>query len=295
MLRVLARFAVLGAILLVAACATSEPAPMASGFSSAVTDVAPRPAPRTTLRVDRPDGPGYAFAGSTFQGELIFQDREGLPLLTYYHDVDGVPTLVADMDLAEDWLTDGAQRFEGVSDRGVAIEIVMVSGPCEAAGRMHARFAQIRAGRTSYDGCAREIGPVISWSERLPLYLDAVAACNAEATRSAMAFVRGEGGHVTHARTENGADILRYRFGERGRWDCAVTGERARWSVVPASDDRLPGEGDPVFAPGRMPPPGDGCYLYERVETADGALIGALGQDVCSTGMAGAPGETPSG
>jgi hypothetical protein len=286
--RLPARFAVIGLSGLAAACASTAPGPMTSGFSAS-GGVAAAPS------AVRAEPPGYQINGAAFSGDLIFEARGDRPVVIYRHAVDGAPMLIAELDLEAAWLSDGVQRFEGVSDRGVDLEVALVSGPCLEGGRLHARFARVQAGRTVYEGCARETGPVISWSERLPRYLDAVQACEAEAAGSSMAFVRRGGGHVIHARTEEGADILRYRFGERGRWDCAVSGERVRWSVVPERAAALPGEGDPVFAPGRMPAPGDGCYLYERVQTADGVLIGALGQDVCSGGMAGDPGETPFG
>ncbi len=287
-LRLSARFAAIGLAGFAAACASTSPGPVGAGFSRSAGGAA---APSAV----RAEPPGYQVNGSTFSGDLIFEDRGGRPVVIYRHAVDGAPMLIAELDLEAEWLSDGVQRFEGLSDRGVDMEVALTSGPCEVGGRLHARFARIQAGRTVYEGCARETGPVISWSERLPGYLDAVAACEAEAASSSMAFVRRGGGHVIHARSEEGADVLRYRFGERGRWDCTVNGERVRWSVVPERAAAFPDEGDPVFAPGRMPPPGDGCYLYERVQTPDGVLIGALGQDVCSGGMAGQSGQTPFG
>jgi hypothetical protein len=232
------------------------------------------------------ESPGYQINGDTFSGDLIFEDRGGRPVIVYSHAVDGAPTLVAELDLERSWLADGVRRFEGLSDRGVEIEVALVSGPCLSQGRSHARFARVQAGRTTYEGCARETGPVVSWSETLPRYLPAVEACERNAATSSMAFVRGEGGHIVHARSQDGADVLRYRYGERGRWDCSVAEGRVSWSVVNSSAALLPGEGDPVFAPGRMPTAGDGCYLYERVQARDGRLLGALGQDVCTGGLA---------
>lgn len=273
-----------------AACASSPSGPpVASGFtgSAGAAGAAPSAA--------RAEPPGYQINGADFAGDLVFEDRSGRPVVVYRHAVDGAPTVIAELDLEPNWLSDGVQRFEGLSDRGVDMEVALVSGPCRAAGRVHARFARVQAGRTVYEGCARETGPVTSWSERLPRYLPAVQACERDAARSSMAFVRRGSGQVIHGRSEGGADVLRFRFGENGRWDCAVSGERVSWSVVPERAPTLPGEGDPVFAPGRMPQAGDGCYLYERVQSADGALIGALGQDVCASDIADAGPGSPFG
>jgi hypothetical protein len=286
--RVTRLFAAAGLAGFAAACAATGPGQVASDFGAGAASA---PAPVAM----RAEPPGYQINGAEFAGDLIFEDRGGRPVVIYRHAVDGAPMLIAELDLEAEWLSDGVQRFEGLSDRGVDMEVALTSGPCEISGRMHARFARVQAGRTVYQGCARETGPVTSWSESLPRYLDAIDACQADAASSSMAFVRRGGGHVIHARTEDGVDVLRYRFEERGRWDCAVSGERVRWSVVPERAEPLVGEGDPVFAPGRMPSAGDGCYLYERVQTPDGVLIGALGQDVCSGGMAGQPGEAPFG
>lgn len=284
--RLAARFAALGMAGFVAACAGTSPGRMTTDFNTGAAANAPS--------AIRAEAPGYQINGETFAGDLIFEDRRGRPVVMYRHSVDGAPLVIAELDLEERWLSDGVQRFEGVSDRGLDMEVALLSGPCEANGRIHARFARIQAGRTVYEGCARETGPVTSWSESLPRYLGAVAACERAAASSSMAFVRGAGGHVVHARQEGATPVLRYRFGQNGRWDCSVDNGRARFSVVPERAALLPGEGDPVFAPGRMPDAGDGCYLYERVQAPDGDLIGALGQDVCASDMASAPGAMPS-
>jgi hypothetical protein len=241
-----ARIAIIGLAGFAAACASTSSLPVASDFGAASSTAAAPSAVRT-------EQPGYQINGVEFSGDLIFEERGGRPVVTYRHAVDGAPMLVAELDLERDWLSDGVQRFEGVSDRGVEMEVALTSGPCEVTGRMHARFARIQAGRTVYQGCARETGPVTSWSESLPRFVASVEACESDATNSSMAFVRRGEAHVIHARTEDGAQVLRYRFADRGRWDCAVTGERVRWSVVPERAQALAGEGDPIFAPGRMP------------------------------------------
>jgi hypothetical protein len=88
---------------------------------------------------------------------------------------------------------------------------------------------------------------------------------------------------VLHARHDSGAPVIRFQFGETGRWDCRVT-ERPGWTVVADAAPALPGEGDPVYAPGRPPRAGQGCYLWEQVRAPDGGVIGALGEDVCAHG-----------
>ena len=289
--RIPARLAAAGLCALAAACA-SPAGPVASDFNGAAGSGATGSAAPSDARAE---APGYQINGADFAGDLIFEDRGGRPVVIYRHAVDGAPTVVAELDLAANWLSDGVQRFEGLSDRGVEMEVALVSGPCRAAGRLHARFARVQAGRAVYEGCARETGPVTSWSERLPRYLPAIEACRDDAATSSMAFVRRGGGQVIHGRSENGADVLRFRFGENGRWDCSVSGEQVSWSVVPARAPALPGEGAPVFVPGRMPQAGDGCYLYERVQSPDGALIGALGQDVCASDVAAGRGAAPFG
>lgn len=291
-LRHITRFAVLALGGLAAACASPSPppGPVSSGFaggSAARSESAP-------VRMADQNA-GYQINGEIFSGDLVFEQSGDRPVVTYRHSVDGAPLVVAELDLADSWLADGVRRFEGRSDRGVAIEVELVSGPCRVAGRMHARFARVTAGRTAYQGCARETGPVTRWSEALPRYLGAVQACEADAAASSMTFVRRGVAHVIHARVEDQARVLRYRFGQGGRWDCAVTGERVRWSVVPERAGRLAGEGDPVFAPGRMPPAGEGCYLYERVQTPAGDMLGALGEDVCGGAVGLAPQSAPFG
>ena len=274
------RLAVSGSIGALAAACASPGAPLNSAFNTGAASVlAPSQSAAPSLS-------GFQINGATFAGDLIFTDRGGRAMATYRHAVDGADTLIAEMNLDEGWLVDGARLFEGVSDEGVPISVELVSGPCEVNGRQHARFARIEAGRLSYEGCARETGPMVSWTEALPLLLPAVAACEAEASRSSIAFVRRGGGAVIHAREAGGAAVLRYRFGDSGRWECTVRADRARWSILPDHSAPQVGEGFPIFIPGRMPSAGEGCYLYERVESEDGELIGAIGHDACSPGFA---------
>jgi hypothetical protein len=175
-----------------------------------------------------------------------------------------------------------------VSDRGVEVSVELIAGPCRVSGRLHARFATVSAGRLVYDGCAHETGPRVSWTESLPRYLTAVDACETQARQSSMAFARRGDGAIVHARSDGPAAVIRYRYEGSGRWECRVEAGRVSWSVLPDSAGEQPGEGMPVFIPGRVPSAGEGCYLYERVETDDGAVLGALGHDVCTPGFASA-------
>ncbi len=242
--------------------------------------------------VDAPSGPeaaGFQINGDTFSGDLVFEERDGRVVALYRHAVDGAEMLVADLDTDPAFLVDGVRRFAGLSDRGVELIVEMTSGPCQASGRMHARFATVTAGRLVYEGCAKEVGPVLSWTEDLPRYFTAINACERDGNQSSMTFARRGGGAVVHARTEGNSSVIRYQYGESGRWECSVEGGRVNWSIVSETARALPGEGAPRFIPGRMPDAGEGCYLYERVETLDGALLGALAYDVCAPGFAAGP------
>jgi hypothetical protein len=232
---------------------------------------------------------GFQINGANFAGDLVFEQRGGRAVALYRHAVDGADTLVADMQINDRaWLTDGVRVFEGVSDGGLDMTIELMSGPCEANSRLHARFATIYVGRLVYEGCARETGAMTSWTESLPRYFAAIDRCEQAANQSSIAFARRGGGAVVHARSEGADAIIRYRYEDSGRWECRVRNTQARWSVVPNDAAAQPGEGVPVFIPGRVPNAGDGCYLYERVETQDGRVLGAIGHDACTPGFASA-------
>lgn len=285
---IVTRFAALGGVLVLTACTASPPpaGDLAQGFDAAPA----RAAGAASARTSAPAAPGYVLAGAAFSGLIEFEEQDGRPVILYRHAVDGAPALVAELDPEQAWLSDGVRRFEGVSDRGVPVDVELVSGVCRAAGRDHARFARVRAGRLSYEGCAREVGPSVRWSEALPRYVEPIQACLEASRTSAVASLRASGpARVLHARSEDGAPVIRFAFGETGRWDCSAGEARPQWRVVSEDAARLPGEGDPVYAPGAPPRAGEGCYLWEHVRGPDGAVIGALGEDVCGTGVASAP------
>lgn len=284
--RLVSRFAAFGGALSLAACAATPSQPAieaAQGFTAAPAPAAAASAGALAARTS--GAAGYALAGAAFSGLIEFDVEAGRPLILYQHAVDGAPTLVAELDPAANWLSDGVRRFEGVSDRGVPVVVELVSGACRAAGRTHARFARVEAGRLSYEGCAREVGASVRWSEALPRLAAPIEACLEASRSSAVASLRASGpARVLHAGGSSDDARVRFQFGETGRWDCRVAGGRAQWSVVSDAAPALPGEGDPVFAPGRPPQAGDGCYLWEHVRGEDGRPIGALGEDVCATG-----------
>ena len=291
----LIRFAVLGGCLALAACTDASP----PAHLDLQHDFEPSPAAAAASGAGsaaQPARPGYAIVGAGFSGLIEFDEEGGRPVILYRHAVDGAPALVAELEPARDWLSDGRRRFEGVSDRGVPVEVVLASGPCEAVGRVHARSARVAAGRLEYEGCARETGPNVRWSEALPRFLDPISACLEASRSSAVATLRAAGPtRVVHARREDGVAVIRFKFGETGRWDCLAGPARPQWRVVASDAPDLPGEGDPVFAPGRPPEAGEACYLWEHVRDRTGAVIGALGEDACTPGIAaGAPAPVPA-
>ena len=275
------RLGLAGALaMLAAACSTTTQSGPTSGFQ--IADPAPAPAPASTPE----EAAGFQINGETFSGDLIFEEREGRVVALYRHAVDGAEPLVADLETDQAIVIDGVRRFAGLSDQGLGLTIELVSGPCVAGGRMHARFATVTTGRLVFDGCAKEVGPVISWTEDLPRYFTAIAACERAGRESSMAFARRGEGAVVHARTEGRSAVIRYQYAESGRWECSVENGNARWSVLPETARTQPGEGLPRFIPGRVPSAGEGCYLYERVETEDGEILGALAHDVCASSFA---------
>lgn len=272
------RLSALTAMALVAAsCAQTTATP------DLITTLAP------TLESDAPLAPpqaaGYLFSGDRFAGDFQFVEADGQARALYAHAVDGAPTLHVELRPDPNWLSDGVRRFEGVSDRGMAVRIEMEAGACRAGGQGYGRFVSVQAGRLTYEGCAQETGPYVSWSEGLVHHLPKVEACMAASQTSSMAFVRGAGRvQVLHVEDEGDETVVRMRFGESGRWDCTLSGQRASWRIVGDSAPNRMSEADPVFILGAMPDAGEACYVYERVRNADGEEIGALGYDACLSG-----------
>lgn len=270
--------------LTLAACQTMPDAgfapPMATGFSaeSAGAPAGAEPA-------------GYRLAGDGFSADLVFEDAGGEPRAGLRHTVAGADPLIGELRFAEPWLADGAHAFNGESDEGLPLDLVLEPGPCRAGGAMYGYFATLQAGRLSYSGCASETGPYRRWSNGLGEHLDAISQCQSAARTSAVMHFAGSGSRVViHARGEGADRVVRYEFPGSGRFDCRVASGRVQWRPVADEAPPLVSERDPVFLPGVWPEAGEGCMLYARVRDSQGGLIGALGYDVCTAvGLAGAP------
>ena len=290
MRRILVRFAGLfGLVLLVSACSQTlapPPAPMA-GFSAPADSRTMAPTP-SLAPSDRPDaGPvsGYEIDGAGFYGDLHFLEAHGSVHAVYAHAVEGNVTVHAELRPQSPWLRDGVRRFEGFDDNGAAVTVELEAGVCEHNGRSYGRFAHIETEFGAHTGCASEIGPQPSWSDALPSYLPMIQTCLEQSQSSSMAFVRGAGrAQVLHAEKTGAEGVVRMRFGESGRWDCALENGQARWRVVSDEAPMRQGEGDPVFILNAMPEDGEACAIYERVVDQDGQVLGALGYDACLTG-----------
>lgn len=269
--------ALVGLGFLAASCAQTTPAP------SLMSSLAP------TLDADAslapPQAAGYLFSGESFAGDLQFVETDGQARALYAHAVDGAPTLNVELRPDPNWLSDGVRRFEGVSDRGMPISVEMEAGACRTGGQGYGRFVSVQAGTLTYEGCAQETGPYVSWSEGLARHLPKVEACMLASQTSSMAFVRGAGRvQVLHVEEASDSTIVRMRFGESGRWDCTLNEQRASWRIVGDTAPVRMTEADPVFILGEMPAAGEACYVYERVRNAEGEDVGALGYDACLAG-----------
>lgn len=271
--------------LALSACTTAEfPSGTAlqAGFSASSAGTAP----------SRPEQAGYRLVGESFETELVFVEADGEARLAAVHRVAGADPLRGELRFAEPWLADGVHAFEGESDEGLALDIVLEPGPCEAGGRSYGYFAQLRAGRISYTGCAGETGSYTRWSNRIADHLPAIEACQ-DGVRSStlMAFAGSGSRRVIHARREGSAHLVRYEFPGSGRFDCRVEYGAVSWRPVPGEAPELDSERDPVFLPGQWPEAGEDCMLYARVRDREGELLGALGYDVCmAVGFSGPPG-----
>lgn len=290
MRRLFVRYAGLfGLILGLSACSQTLPPPPSpiTGFDDME---ASRPfAPAPSLAPDtRPNGEptsGYEIDGAGFYGDLHLLEADGAVRVMYAHAVEGDVTLHAELSPESQWLHDGVRRFEGFDDEGGAVTVELEAGLCERAGRSYGRFAHIETEAGVYEGCATEIGPQPSWSDALPRYLPMIRTCLDQSQSSSMAFVRGAGRtQVLHVEETGANAVVRMRFGESGRWDCALENGQVRWSVVSPQAPARPGEADPVFIVNAMPEAGEACAVYERVVDEEGEMLGALGYDACMSG-----------
>lgn len=290
MRRLFVRYAgILGLVLGLSACSQTLPPPPSpfSGFDDmeASRPFAPAPSLAPDTRPNSEPTSGYEIDGDGFYGDLHFLEAHGSVHAVYAHAVEGDVTLHAELRPESPWLRDGVRRFEGHDDNGAAVTVELEAGVCEHNGRSYGRFALIQTEAGEYRGCASEIGPQPSWSDALPSYLPMIQTCLEQSRSSSMAFVRGAGrAQVLHAEKSGAAGVVRMRFGESGRWDCALENGQARWRVVSDEAPMRQGEGDPVFILNAMPEDGEACAIYERVVDQDGQVLGALGYDACLTG-----------
>ncbi|MBI1265078.1 MAG: hypothetical protein GC187_10135 [Alphaproteobacteria bacterium] len=270
-----------GLACLASACVTTAPTLSPSGFTAReAAPVSPVIDPAPFNETDA----GFEIVGAQFRASIVFRDVDGRASAQFHGEGFRAGPVDAELDLSRPWISDGERVFAegGPMER---VHVSLRARPCGTPDGVWAREALVLVGRQIYHGCARETGPVPSWTENLPALMADITACVSAARNSSMAFVRGSGqAHVLHAGQERAGTRVRMRFGESGRWDCLAGSAGPEFSVVSDRAAPVPGEADPVFMPGAMPTDGDGCYLYEAVEDASGALIGALAHDVCATG-----------
>ena len=262
-----------------AACAS---APDAGGdMASSAFDYAPARDTRMETRhgYDLGDGEGWS-------GRLAYEDVGGALRVAMDLRPAGGERVAAELDIGMPYLEDGRRRFEGVADDGRAVEVVLQAGPCsDSADDGYAtHFAVVRIDGAEMRGCGYEVSEYDRWSNYLMDYLPAIDVCLAEFS--------GRAQHVSLAYPLPGAATGVRLVDAGGRtWECATRdSDRAVNSLRPLdAADFIIGEGDPVFVRSALPAMGEGCYVYEAVRAADGALIGAFGFDGCGGG-----GETGS-
>ncbi|MCC5994905.1 MAG: hypothetical protein JJU18_00865 [Oceanicaulis sp.] len=243
------------------------------------------PAHEPARRAGPADAAGFEIEGDEFHARIVFREAGGRALALFDGSGFAAGSVDAEFDLDRPWIRSGAQVYDSQAEPH-RVSVTLNAQPCQGYDGVWPRTASVMIGRLVYQGCARETGPHPRWSEDLPALAPAISQCLASARNSSMAFVRGSGSaHVLHAaRDEGGETRVRLRVGESGRWDCVVRGGRAEFAVVSERAGEAPGEGDPVFIPGLAPEDGEGCYLYETVRDAAGAVTGALAHDACGPG-----------
>lgn len=277
-----------GLALLLTACAQTSQSDLSpvAGFAPSTEDAAaPSPSLAPSERPDDIPRSGYQIDGAGFYGDLHYLEEGNRVRAAYAHAVEGEVTRHADLRPEAAWLHDGVRRFEGQDEDGASMTVELEAGVCRVNGRVYARFARIEAAGGSYEGCAAEIGPHVSWSEALPRYLPLIRTCLDESRASSMTFVRGAGrAQVLHVSDQGETPVVRMRFGESGRWDCVLENDAARWRVVAETAPLQPGEADPFFIVDAVPEAGEACAVYERVRSEGGEVLGALGYDVCQSG-----------
>jgi len=226
------------------------------------------------------DRSGYVFAGEEWVARLWFETQPSGAVSGFYqHVLDGGGVAQADMAFGEPWLAGGRRRFEGMTPQGASVEITMTAGLCDSRSGPGSHFSQIVIGELTFSGCGIETGPNPPWSAGLARLQPAIEACLTQIRDADAVAIWG-------ASTTRGA-IVRFRGSDGRRFDCVaetqISGRLAlRLDPVSENDPRRAGEGDPIYVPYAIPAAGDACRLYERVEDAQGRLLGSLGYESCA-------------
>lgn len=251
------------------ACAPTTSGGLQSAFSP--MQAGPGFSPR---EASRPELSGYIAEGPGFTVEMVFDEGpDGAVDIDTLIDTGAAALLMPRLAMAEPWLADGVQRYEGRLDRSGEIALTLQAGPCAIADMRYGLFATLEIGGRVREGCARETGPHVRWTHEIGEFLPHINACMA--SREGLA-------RVSLAYREGDGVIVRFDQPDGGRADCESASDGVQWRAVESSAPRLPGEGDPYFLPGRMPGDGEGCFLYERVRDAQDTTLGALAHDACA-------------
>jgi len=257
-----------------AACGATTSGGAGGGMAMSAFDYAPSGA-------TRPAGAhfGYELQGmGDWQGDLAFQAEAGSPVVHFtYTPGEGTGDATqADLAIAMPYLDGGVRRYEGVAADGRAVDVQLQAGPCESGGERYTHFAAVRLGAMAVAGCAYERAAQDRWSNYLMDFMPAIDLCLAEMGDRAM--------HVSLAYAlPGGSTGVRMVDLDNRSWECATREQDTAINSLRPLDaaDVVLGEGDPIFVREEMPEFGEGCYVYESVREADGALIGAFGYDAC--------------
>ncbi|WP_291843964.1 hypothetical protein [Maricaulis sp.] len=226
-------------------------------------------------------GAGYELLGhSGWAGRLSYYDDEGdarAQLVMRYADGREVN---ARLDIVMPYLDGGLRQFRGADQDGRPVSVELQAGPCSSReGGTLIYFADMSIGNQTVSGCGREVGETDRWSNYLIDYLPMINLC--------LSDFRDRARHVSMAYTLAGGETgVRIVDLDMRTWECATREAGTQINTVRPLDaaDAMFGEGDPIFVRGAMPEFGEGCYVYEAVREADGALIGAFGFDACNAG-----------
>ena len=146
------------------ACAPTSSGGLQSAFS-------PMPAgPDFTPREpSRPELSGYIAEGPGFMVEMMFDEApDGGVEIDTLIDTGAARLLRPRLAMAEPWLADGVQRYEGRVDRIGGIALTLAAGPCAIGDVRYGLFASLEMGGRLREGCARETGPHVRWTPGLP-------------------------------------------------------------------------------------------------------------------------------